>query len=794
MLVEWFENVGIEDVPKVGGKNASLGEMIRNMQAHEIRVPGGFAITADAYRAFVAANDIEGRIRTSLDDHKAGRLTLEDAGRQIRRLFVMAEFPDDLAQEIRKYYAELCKRHNVTDVDTAVRSSATAEDLPDASFAGQQETMLNIRGADEVLDATRLCFASLFTDRAIAYREAKGFDHMSVALSVGVQKMVRSDLAGSGVMFSIDTESGYPDAVLINAAWGIGETVVQGEVTPDEYRVFKKRIEETHLTPIIQKDLGAKEVKMVYASGGRKHTTRNIATTKKEQESFVLSNEEIVTLARWACRIEKHYGRPMDMEWAKDGETGEVFIVQARPETVHSQLESDSFTTFHLKERGPVLSEGLSVGDRIAVGKAKVLRTVEDMQQFEDGAILVTETTDPNWVPIMKRAAGIITDRGGRTSHAAIISRELGIPAIVGAERATETIPNGAEITLSCAEGDRGYVYEGRLAFEEETILLSDVPETKTVIKLNIASPSAAFRWWKLPAHGIGLARMEFIVSNVIKIHPMALMHFDRVKDESARRTIEEMTAGYRDRREYFVERLTLGIARITASQHPHPVILRMSDFKSNEYADLIGGRVFEPHEENPMIGFRGASRYYSEAYREGFALECRAVKRVREEVGLENLWVMVPFCRTLEEADRVISEMEWNGLKRGENGLKFYVMCEIPANVILAEEFADRFDGFSIGSNDLTQLTLGIDRDSTELAYMFDERNEAVKRFIKEAIDKAHRKGREIGICGQGPSDYPEFAEFLVEAGIDSISLNPDSVVETKKRIAALEKRLGIS
>ncbi len=792
MLVDWFENMGIGDVPKVGGKNASLGEMIRNMQSEGIRVPGGFAITADAYRAFVAANDIEGRIKSLLDEHKAGRLALEDAGRQIRRLFVLAEFPKDLSEEIRKFYRELCARHNVADVDTAVRSSATAEDLPDASFAGQQETLLNIRGEEEVLDATRMCFASLFTDRAIAYREAKGFDHMSVALSVGVQKMVRSDLAGSGVMFSIDTESGFPDAVLINAAWGIGENVVQGSVTPDEYRVFKKRIEETHLKPIIQKDLGAKEVKMVYAGGGRKQTTRNIATTTKEQQSFVLSNEEIVTLARWACRIEKHYGRPMDMEWARDGETGELFIVQARPETVHSQLAADTFTTFHLKERGRVLAEGLAVGDRIAVGKAKVLRTVEDMHQFEEGAILVTETTDPNWVPIMKRAAGIVTDRGGRTSHAAIISRELGIPALVGADRATETIPDGAEITLSCAEGDRGYIYEGKLPFEEETIQLSDIPETKTAIKLNIASPSAAFRWWKLPAVGIGLARMEFIISNVIKIHPMALMHFDKVKDEQARRIIEEMTLGYRDRREYFVERLALGIARITASQHPHPVILRMSDFKSNEYADLIGGRSFEPEEENPMIGFRGASRYYSEAYREGFALECRAVKRVRDEVGLENLWIMIPFCRTLEEADRVIAELEWNGLKRGENGLKLYVMCEIPANVILAEEFADRFDGFSIGSNDLTQLTLGIDRDSTELAYMFDERNEAVKRFIKEAIDKAHRKGREIGICGQGPSDYPDFAEFLVEAGIDSISLNPDSVVETKRRIAALEQRLG--
>lgn len=792
MLVDWFENMGIADVPKVGGKNASLGEMIRNMQSQGIRVPGGFAITAKAYRLFVEANGIQERIEQTLGEFKRKEIDLEDTGRRIRRLFILAEFPKELSDAIRTFYKQLCERHGTEEVDTAVRSSATAEDLPDASFAGQQETLLNIRGAEEILDAVRTCFASLFTDRAIVYREAKGFAHTDVALSVGVQKMVRSDLAGAGVMFSIDTESGFPHAVLISAAWGIGETVVAGEVTPDEYRVFKKRIEETSLKPIIQKDLGAKESKMVYSGGGRKNTTRIIPTTIKEQQSFVLTDDEIVTLARWACRIEKHYGRPMDMEWAKDGETGEVFIVQARPETVHSQLQHDTFTTFHLNERGKVLAEGLAVGDRIAVGKAKVLRTVEDIHQFEDGAILVTETTDPNWVPIMKRAAGIITDRGGRTSHAAIISRELGIPALVGAEHATERIPDGAEITLSCAEGDRGYIYDGKLAFEEKTILLSELPETKTAIKLNIASPSAAFRWWKLPARGIGLARMEFIISNVIKIHPLALMHFDKVPDEEARRTIETMTAGYRDRREYFVERLALGIARITASQHPHPVILRMSDFKSNEYADLIGGRSFEPHEENPMIGFRGASRYYSAAYREGFALECRAVRRVREEVGLDNLWIMIPFCRTLDEADKVLAELEWNGLKRGKDGLKVYVMCEVPSNVILAEEFSERFDGFSIGSNDLTQLTLGIDRDSADLSYMFDERNEAVKRFIKEVIDKAHRCNREVGICGQGPSDFPEFAEFLVEAGIDSISLNPDSVVETIKRIAALEQRLG--
>lgn len=791
--IRWFETLRRDDVAEVGGKNSSLGEMIQNLKSEGIHVPDGFATTSAAFRAYIAHNNLEAPIRAKLEELKSDEKKLAQAGRSIRGMILNAAFPDDMAAEIRQAYAELSKKYSADEADVAVRSSATAEDLPDASFAGQQETILNVVGAEELLVACRQCYASLFTDRAIVYRTSRGFDHMETALSVGVQKMVRSDLAGAGVIFSLDTESGFRDAVVITAGWGIGENVVQGAITPDEYRVFKPLLKNRKpgIVPIISKDLGAKEKKLVYARGARE-TTRNLECTRAERRSYVLNDEEIVQLAEWTVRIEEHYGCPMDIEWAKDGNTNELMIVQARPETVQSSREAGSFLTYDLKERGEVLVEGIAVGDAVSTGKALVLRTPKDIEKFQDGCVLVTEITDPDWVPIMKRAAAIVTDYGGRTSHAAIVSRELGIPAIVGCGNATDILSDYDHITISCAEGSTGYVYKGELEFEAKQINIEDLPETDIAIKLNIASPAAAMRWWRLPAKGVGLARMEFIINSIIKIHPMALINYPHLDDRDAIATIAEMTDGYADKSEYFVDELARGIAQIAAAQYPHSVLVRMSDFKTNEYADLIGGRQFEPKEENPMLGWRGASRYYSEAYREGFALECRAIKKVREEIGMDNVWIMIPFCRTLDEADRVHAELEKNGIKRGENGLKVYVMCELPANVLLAEEFADKFDGFSIGSNDLTQLTLGIDRDSATLQHLFDERNKAVLRAIKHVIKKAHAKGCEVGICGQGPSDYPDFAEYLVELGIDSISLNPDTVIETKTRIAALEKKLG--
>ncbi len=789
LYVRWFETLSADDVPLVGGKNASLGEMVRALKHEGVRVPDGFATTAEAYKAFVEANDLANSIQSLLEAFKNGEKSLEQAGKAIRRLFSRARFPEEIALAIENAYRELSRRYNAEEADVAVRSSATAEDLPDASFAGQQETFLNISGVPEVLEACRNCFASLFTDRAIAYRAEKGFDRVEVSLCVGVQKMVRSDKAGAGVMFSIDPETGFPDAAIISAAWGLGENVVQGTVTPDQYTVFKPLL-RGELKPIIDKRLGSKAKKLIYASEGGK-TTRNVDTSGKERRAWVLNDGEILQLAGWARVIEKHYGKPMDIEWAKDGTTGDLFIVQARPETVQSKKVAAALKTYKLKQEGKKLVSGLSVGDAIATGKVCRVLSTRDIDKVEDGCILVTEMTDPDWVPVMKRVAGIVTDYGGRTCHAAIVSRELGIPAIVGTGDATQVLKNDRSVTLSCAEGDRGYIYEGTLEYETSEVSLEDIPETKTRLMMNIASPSAAFRWWRLPSQGIGLARMEFIINNIVKIHPMALVRFPELEDKHARKLIREMTQGYEDKTEYFVETLALGIAKITASQYPHPVIVRMSDFKTNEYADLIGGEPFEPQESNPMLGFRGASRYYSDRYREGFALECRAIKKVREEMGFENLLIMIPFCRTLEEADRVLEVLAENGLKRGEKGLQVYVMCEIPANVELAEEFCDRFDGFSIGSNDLTQLALGVDRDSAELAHLFDERNPAVKRMILRLIKTAREKGRKVGICGQAPSDYPEFAEFLVEAGIDSISLNPDSIIEVKRRVAEVEAKL---
>ena len=785
--IRWLESLGSNDVGIVGGKNASLGEMIGTLKGEGIRVPDGFATTAAAYWKFLEANNLTEKIKALLTDLKSQKKPLDKVGQAIRSLFLHADFPEGIANDIREAYRELCRRDGVEEVDVAVRSSATAEDLPEASFAGQQETFLNVTGEAALMAACRRCYASLFTDRAITYRKEHGFDDLKVALSVGVQKMVRSDLAGAGVIFSIDTETGFPDVVVITAAFGLGENVVQGTVNPDEYLVFKPLLKRQGLTPIIEKSLGAKEKKMVYAMGGTK-ATKNLDTPKQERSSFVLKVEEILQLARWTCAIEDHYGRAMDIEWAKDGNTGELSIVQARPETVQSRKEASVMKSYRLGKKGKRLLAGLSIGDAIAAGKVCLIRSVHDIREFRDNAILVTEMTDPDWVPVMKRAAGIVTDHGGRTCHAAIVSRELGIPAIVGTGRGTEVLSDGQPVTISCAEGDQGYIYEGILPFQEAEVNLEDIPQTQTRIMMNIGSPAAAFRWWRLPCQGIGLARMEFIINNIIKVHPMALVKFQDVEDPQARRQIEELTQGYEDKPQYFVDHLARGIAKIAASQYPEPVIVRMSDFKTNEYANLIGGRQFEPREDNPMLGFRGASRYYSNRYREGFALECRAIRKVREEIGLKNVIVMIPFCRTLKEADRVLATMAEYGLQRGKNDLEIYVMAEIPSNIILAAQFAERFDGFSIGSNDLTQLTLGVDRDSALLAELFDERDEAVTTLIADLIMKAHRCSAKVGICGQAPSDYPEFAEFLVQSGIDSISLNPDSVMKIKQTVAQAE------
>jgi pyruvate,water dikinase len=785
--VVWFEDVGMGDVREVGGKNASLGETTRSLGTSGVRVPEGFATTAAAYRAFVEANGLEAALREKIRQYRAGEVSLRKTGEELRTLVLGGTFPEETAGLIREYYRSLAERAGVQDPPVAVRSSATAEDLPDASFAGQQETFLNVAGEAELLAACRRCFASLFTDRAISYREMKNFDHLNVALSIGVQRMVRSDLGASGVMFSIDTDSGFPRAAVISAAWGLGETVVQGSVDPDKYLIFKPLLAGPSFVPIIEKILGSKARKMVYSQGGSART-RTVDTSEQERQSLVLNDPEIIQLARWALLVEQHYGRPMDMEWAKDGLTGEMFMVQARPETVQSQKSSTRFTVHRLLQDGKILVTGSAVGDSIARGEVCVVKNAADIRTFRDGAILVTEMTDPDWVPVMKRAAGIITDHGGATSHAAIVSRELGVPAIVGTGKATAVLAEGQTVTLSCAEGDEGRVYEGTLAFDASEVDLGKLPRTQTQIMVNVASPAAAFRWWRLPADGVGLARMEFIIASLIRIHPLALVHPERVEDAGVRRQIQEITQGHTSPQDYFVETLALGIAKITAPYYPHPVIVRLSDFKSNEYAHLIGGAFFERPEENPMLGLRGASRYYHERYKEGFALECRALKRVRETIGFSNVIIMVPFCRTLAEADLVLEALAANGLTRGENGLQVYMMCEIPSNVILAEKFARRFDGFSIGSNDLTQLILGVDRDAEDLAGLFDERNEAVTSMISEVIRKAHAAGIKIGICGQGPSDHPDFAAFLVREGIDSLSLNPDSFLHTVHLVAEAE------
>ena len=785
-----FEDVGIADIATVGGKNASLGEMQSAMAASGIPVPPGFAITVAAYRAFLVANGLEDRIQAALADMKHARVPLAETGQTIRRMIEGGQWPDDIAQAVRDGYATLCAGAPAGRTDVAVRSSATAEDLPAASFAGQMDSFLNISGDDALLDSARRCFASLYTDRAISYRDTRNYDHAKVGVSVGVQRMVRAASGGSGVMFSIDTESGFDRAVLINAVWGLGENVVRGLVDPDEYVVYKPLLDDPHLVPIIEKKVGAKAIKMIYARTGDEQRTRNVPTSKVEQASFVLSDAEILQLARWAKAIGTHYGRAMDMEWARDGDSSELLVVQARPETVQSQRRRGMFRTYKLLEKGKKLLSGLSVGDAIVSGMVRIVRSTSEIDRFPEGAILVAENTDPDWVPLMKRASAIVTDHGGRTSHAAIVSREMGLPAVVGTRTATHVLHDDQEITVSCGEGNDGFVYDGIAKFEVNDIDLGSVPETRTKIMLNMANPATALQWWQLPSDGIGLARMEFIINNVIKVHPMALVRFDQLQDQKAREQIVELTRGYEDKAEYFVELLARGIAKIAASQHPRPVVVRMSDFKTNEYANLLGGAAFEPHEENPMLGFRGASRYYSPRYRDGFALECRAIRRVRELMGFTNVIIMIPFCRTPQEADRVLETMAQHGLERGRGGLEVYVMCEIPSNAILADQFAKRFDGFSIGSNDLTQLVLGVDRDSEVLAEHFDERHEAVTRMIRMVIDEAHKAGTKVGLCGQAPSDYPSFAEFLVEAGIDSMSVSPDSFLSVKRTVAAAEAK----
>ncbi|MCC5887370.1 MAG: phosphoenolpyruvate synthase [Gammaproteobacteria bacterium] len=788
-------DLGRADTALVGGKNASLGEMIRNLTQAGIRVPDGFATTADAYREFIAHNKLHTPIAGKLAGLDPDQRNLAEVGEGVRTMILDAEMPPPLVEAIVEAYRSLPGQRSRGGASVAVRSSATAEDLPEASFAGQLESFLNVRGEASLLDAVQRCFASLFTGRAIIYRANNGFDHMQVAVSVGVQHMVRADKGGAGVMFSIDTETGFPRSVMIDAAWGLGETVVQGMVEPDRYAVFKPLLEDPSLTPIIEKELGAKAQKMVYARNRGdvgEATSRLVKTSRKERDAWVLTDEEILTLARWACVIETHYGQPMDMEWARDGNDGALYIVQARPETVQSRRQRGRFRRYRLKSRGQRLLSGQAIGDAVAIGRVCRLQSAAEIDRFEAGAVLVTGNTGPDWVPIMKQAAAIVTEHGGRTSHAAIVSRELGLPAVVGAEGAMNVLEDGSEITVSCAEGATGHVYEGRADFDIEDIDLSSIAKTRTQVMLNLANPAAALQWWQLPADGVGLARMEFIIGNTIKIHPMALVKPEAVTDGKARRQIRTLTRGFEDPTDYFVDTLARGLARIAAVFHPAPTIVRMSDFKTNEYAELIGGATFEPEEENPMLGWRGASRYYSPGYRDGFALECRAVRKAREELGFTSIVIMIPFCRSLDEADQVLGVLADNGLIRGRDGLEVYVMAELPANVLLAAEFAERFDGFSIGSNDLTQLILGADRDSELLSTVFDERNPAVMKAIAQLLAEARASRTHTGLCGQAPSDHPGFARFLVEQGIDSISVTPDSFVAVKQVVGEIERELG--
>ncbi|MEZ0470032.1 phosphoenolpyruvate synthase [Luteimonas salinilitoris] len=784
----WLHDLRLNDLAQVGGKNSSLGEMIGHLAQLGVSVPGGFATTADAFKAFIAHNELEQRIfdrLAPLDVEDVSALTA--AGREIRGWVIDAPLQPDLDAGIRDAYGQLCADNGGGEVAVAVRSSATAEDLPDASFAGQQETFLNVTGADDVVVKVKEVFASLYNDRAIAYRVHHGFKHEDVFLSAGVQLMVRSDVGASGVLFTLDTESGFRDVVFITASYGLGENVVQGAVNPDEFYVYKPTLRQDR-PAILRRSLGSKQIRMVYSDAPGERV-RNEDTPEQLRARFSISDDDVHELARQALTIEEHYQRPMDIEWAKDGVSGKLFIVQARPETVKSRGKATQIERYALERRGEVIAEGRAIGQKIGSGVARVVRSLEDMQKVRPGDVLVADMTDPDWEPVMKRSAAIVTNRGGRTCHAAIIARELGVPAVVGTGTALEVIADGREVTVSCAEGDTGYIYADALPFERTTTDLASMPEAPLKIMMNVANPERAFDFGQLPNAGIGLARLEMIIASHIGVHPKALLEYDR-QDPETKRQIDARSAGYADPVRFYVDRLAEGIATLTASVAPHPVIVRLSDFKSNEYANLIGGRRYEPEEENPMIGFRGASRYVDPSFADAFALECEAVRKVRDEMGLDNLWVMIPFVRTLDEGRKVVEVLEKNGLKQGQHAdgqqaLKIIMMCEVPSNALLADEFLEIFDGFSIGSNDLTQLTLGLDRDSAIVAHLFDERDAAVKKLLSMAIKSARAKGKYVGICGQGPSDHPDLAEWLMQEGIESVSLNPDTVVDTWLRLA---------
>ncbi len=794
--IRWFEDVGMKDLNLVGSKNASLGEMIRSLTSEGIRVPNGFAVTAAAYDAILDQNGLAAEIVRILKDvDKENISDLSKRAHQVRSLIRQTGLPSRVRDDIIEAYRQLGTKYQ-SDPDVAVRSSATAEDLPDASFAGQQETFLNVKGEGAVLESCLNCFASLFTERAISYRQDKGFDQLGVRLSVGVQKMVQAEWASAGVIFTLDTESGSRNVVLITSSYGYGENVVGGRVDPDEFLVFKPTLQKG-FSPIIKRKIGTKHLRLIASRHGTR-TTNNINVTVEERERLSLTDDEVILLAKWACKIEEHYSKlhgreiAMDIEWAKDGVDQQLYIVQARPETVFSQGSQNKLCSYRLSQRGTPLLQGRAIGNKIGAGPARIVRNKQDLSTFKDGEVLVADMTDPDWEPVMKRASAIVTNRGGRTCHAAIVSRELGVPCVVGTEKATSTLSNGEEITVCCAEGSQGTVYKDKLSFSVNEIQVADLPRTRTQIFVNLGDPEQAFSVAQLPVDGVGLAREEFIIANDVKIHPLALTRLDQIDDAETRSRICAITHHYeRDRTQYFVDKLAEGVGMIAAAFYPRQVIVRLSDFKTNEYGNLIGGAQFEPKEDNPMIGFRGASRYYDDRYKDGFALECKALKQVRDNMGLINVKIMVPFCRTIEEGKQVINEMRVHGLEQGKNGLEVYVMCELPSNVIAADLFSEIFDGFSIGSNDLTQLTLGIDRDSELVARLFDERDPAVKRMVKHAIREAKAAHRKIGICGQAPSDYPEFAEFLVEEGIDSMSLNQDAVLKTLYLIAGVEKRI---
>jgi pyruvate,water dikinase len=795
--------VQLSDLDLVGGKNASLGEMIQNLEKFGVNVPGGFAITVQAYVTFIAHNNLDKKIRALIGSIDTDDLiSLKKTGLEIRDLIRNGQWPEDIKEEIKRNYLLLSQKYGQDITDVAVRSSATAEDLPDASFAGQQETYLNVRGPEHILTAVRNCFASLFTDRAISYRDNFGFDHFDVGLSVCIQKMVRSDLASSGVAFSLDTESGFKDVVLINGSYGLGESVVQGTVSPDEFLIFKPTLKKGFKS-IIEKKMGKKENKMIYSTDpGQLVKTVHVGNT--QQNEFCISDKQALQLAKWVCVIEDYYSElkghwsPMDTEWAIDGLSGELFIVQARPETIHSRKKDNALIEYLIEdvENVPTRLTGIAVGDKIGQGKVQKMYSLDgrdgsfDGIDFKDGDILVTEMTDPDWEPIMKKASAIVTNKGGRTCHAAIVAREMGVPAIVGTENGTERLFNGEEMTISCAEGDVGKVYEGLVPFRKKETQLDNLSLPKTPIMLNVASPDLAFKFAQIPNAGVGLAREEFIINNYIQAHPLALLNHRKLNDPELTKSIEELTRGYVDEETFFIKRLSYGVAKIAAAFYPKQVIVRMSDFKSNEYYNLLGGSYYEPTEENPMIGWRGASRYYSEDYEYAFGMECKAIKRVREKMGLDNVTVMIPFCRTVEELKKVYSVMKKYGLERGKDGLEIFLMAELPSNIFMAEEFAELIDGFSIGSNDLTQLTLGLDRDSSLVAHLYDERNPAVKRSISKLIEAAKKTNTKVGICGQGPSDYPDFAQFLVEEGINTISVTPDSVLKTIKAIHKIENK----